>query len=143
MAGWNKMPLGMQEGLGPGDFVLDGDLAPPAPKCGQPIFGPCLFCPNGWMDQNGTWHGGGLRSRPQCARWGPKGGRCPNFWPISIVAKQLVDQDATWYRGRPRPRPYCVRWGTSLNQVPQKGAQPPIFRPCLSWPRLYANLMRR
>jgi len=22
------------------------------------IFGPCLLWPNGWMDQDGTWHGG-------------------------------------------------------------------------------------
>jgi len=27
-----KMPLGMELGLGSGDFVLDGDLAPPPPK---------------------------------------------------------------------------------------------------------------
>jgi len=25
MAAWIKMPLGMEVGLGPGDFVLDGD----------------------------------------------------------------------------------------------------------------------
>jgi len=30
------MPLGMEVGLSPGDFVLDGD---PAPQ----IFGPCLL----------------------------------------------------------------------------------------------------
>ena len=29
MAGWIKMPLDMEEGLGPGDVVLDGDAAPP------------------------------------------------------------------------------------------------------------------
>ena len=29
MAGWIKMPLGMEVGLGPGDIVLDGDTAPP------------------------------------------------------------------------------------------------------------------
>ena len=28
MAAWIKMPLGMEIGLGPGDFVLDGDHAP-------------------------------------------------------------------------------------------------------------------
>jgi len=27
-----KMPLGMELGLGPGDFVLDGDPAPPSPN---------------------------------------------------------------------------------------------------------------
>jgi len=31
------MLLGMELGLGPGDFVLDGDIAP-----------------NGWMDEAGT-----------------------------------------------------------------------------------------
>ena len=34
MAGWIKMPLGMDVGLGPGDFVLDGDPAPPPQKAG-------------------------------------------------------------------------------------------------------------
>jgi len=28
MAAWIKMPLGMEVGLGPGNFVLDGDPAP-------------------------------------------------------------------------------------------------------------------
>jgi len=63
---------------GPSSFV---------PKKGQspfPIFCPCLLWPNGWMDQDGTWHGGGPRSRPQCAVWrpsslSPKGGTVPNF----------------------------------------------------------------
>jgi len=32
MAAWIKMPLGMEVGLGPGDFVLDGDPAPPSSK---------------------------------------------------------------------------------------------------------------
>jgi len=33
MAGWIKMPLGLEVGFGPGDFVLDGDPAP-LPKNG-------------------------------------------------------------------------------------------------------------
>jgi len=32
MAGWIKMPLGREIGLGPSDFVLDGDPAPLSPK---------------------------------------------------------------------------------------------------------------
>ena len=54
------MPLGMEVG----DFVLDGDLAPPEKKgtaLTHPIFGPCLLWPNVWMDQDATWYGG----RPQ------------------------------------------------------------------------------
>jgi len=34
----------------------------------SPIFGPCLLWPNGWMNQDGTWHGGGPWSRPHCTR---------------------------------------------------------------------------
>ena len=47
-AGWIKMQLGTEVGLGPGDIVLDGYPAPP--NKGQstpPLFGPCLFWPNG------------------------------------------------------------------------------------------------
>jgi len=32
MAAWIKMSLGMELGLGPGDFELDGDPAPPPQK---------------------------------------------------------------------------------------------------------------
>jgi len=32
MAAWIKMSFGMELGLGPGDFVLDGDHAPPQKK---------------------------------------------------------------------------------------------------------------
>jgi len=32
MAAWIKMPLDVELGLGPGDFVLDGDPAPPFRK---------------------------------------------------------------------------------------------------------------
>ena len=43
-AGWTKMSLGMEVGLGPGDFVFDGD--PATPEKGHShthaIFGPCL-----------------------------------------------------------------------------------------------------
>jgi len=34
MAAWIKMSLGMEVGLGPGDFVLDGDPAAPPQKGG-------------------------------------------------------------------------------------------------------------
>jgi len=56
MAGWIKIPLGMEVGLGPGDSVLDGNPAPLPQKGGgapSPIFAPCPLWPNGWMDQDG------------------------------------------------------------------------------------------
>jgi len=50
-AGWIRIPLDTQVGLGPGDIVLDGDLAPrergTAPP---PLFGPCL-CGHGRPSQ--------------------------------------------------------------------------------------------
>jgi len=57
------MPLGMEVGLSPGDFVLDGDPAP-YPKGAEPhpIFGTRLLWPNGCVDQDATWYGG--RPRP-------------------------------------------------------------------------------
>jgi len=63
MAAWIKMSLGMELGLGPGDFVLDGDPAFP-----PQIFGPCLLWPNGWMDEAGTWHGGRPQPNRLCLR---------------------------------------------------------------------------
>jgi len=43
-AGGTNMPLGMEVGLGPGDFVFDGDPAPPEKGTPpHPIVGPCLL----------------------------------------------------------------------------------------------------
>jgi len=98
-AGCIKMPLGIEVGLSPRDFVLDGDPGPSQKGGGArgrspPIFGPCVLWPNGWMDQDGTWHAGRPWSSPHCSRWrhsspSQKGGRTPNFRPIFIVAKRL------------------------------------------------------
>jgi len=65
--------LGTEVGLGPGHIVSDGDPAHPPPKRAQqpPIFGLCLFWPDGWMDQDATWQGNRPRSWPHCVRWGP------------------------------------------------------------------------
>ena len=86
MAWWIKMPLGMEVGLGQGHIVLDGDPAPLRKRStALPIFGPCLLWPNGWMDQEGTWHGARPWPRPHCARWVPsspppkKGTQSPQF----------------------------------------------------------------
>ena len=51
MAAWIKMSLGMEVGLSPGDFVLDGDPAPLSKKGGEPpqkkfpahVYGWCYF----------------------------------------------------------------------------------------------------
>jgi len=47
------MPLGTEEGLGPGDIVLDEDPAPPQRKGAQhpALFRPWLLWPNGRPSQ--------------------------------------------------------------------------------------------
>ena len=123
------MSLGMEVGFGPGDFVLDGDPAPPPQRGGgraPQIFGPCLLWPNGWMDQDATWYGGRPRPTRHCVRCGPSYpqkighthshpilGQCllwPNGW---------MDEDAAWYRSRPRLRPHCTRR--------ESGTAPPLL----------------
>jgi len=136
MVRWIKMPLGMEAGLGPGDFFKMGTQLPLAKKVGgapSPIFGTCPLWPNGWIDQDNTWHGGGPWFGPYCARWGPSsppqkgsGDPSPIFGPFLLWPNGWMHQDATWYGGRHQPRWLCVRWGPS--PLPKKGAEhPPKF----------------
>jgi len=86
--------LGVQVGLGPGHFVLDGDPAPPPPKGYSPQFLAHICCGQmaGWIKMPlGREVGlgpddivlGGDPVHPP-----PKRGRAPDFWPMSIVAKR-------------------------------------------------------
>jgi len=107
-AGWTKMPLGMDVGLGPGDFVFGGDPAPSQKRrhSPHPLFGPfvpCLLWPNGWMDQDSTWYAGKSRPRRRCIRWGSqfppplkKGHIPPVFGPCLLWPNGWMDSDATW-----------------------------------------------
>jgi len=100
----------------------------------------CLsFCdaralrPNGWTDQDETWHAGRPRTWPHCVRWEPispsqRGTVPPIFGPYLLRPNDCIDQDVTWYGTRPRPRRLCVRWGPRF-PLPVKGAEPPNFRP--------------
>jgi len=46
-----------------------------------------------------------------------------------------MDQDGTWHGGGPQSTRRYVRWGTSSPH--ERGtAAPPLFGPCLLWPRL-------
>ena len=77
------MSLGVELGLGPGDFVLDRDPAR-LPKRGAepPNFRAMFIWPNGWMDEAGTRH----RGRPDPGDFmldgdpapSPKRGRIPH-----------------------------------------------------------------
>jgi len=51
MAGWTKLPLGMEVGLGPGDFVFDGYAAAPLKGAQPPQFSVHVYCGQsaGWI----------------------------------------------------------------------------------------------
>ena len=95
MAEWIKMPLGMEIGLSPGDFVLDGDPAP-SPKWGR---APSQFSAHVYCVQTAAWIkipfgtevGLGLRvivlgGDPAPL---PLTRHTPNFRPMSVVVKRL------------------------------------------------------
>jgi len=117
------MPLGMEVGFSPGDFVLDGDPAP-FPKRGRsPQFSAHVYCGQtaGWMKM-ALWHGGRPWSRPHCARWDTaplpkKGAAPPIFGPSLLWPNGWMHQDAIWYGGRPRPTRHCVRCGPRYPQT--------------------------
>jgi len=105
-AGCIKMPLGIEVGLSPGDFVLDGDRGSLPKNGAEPPsnFRPCLLWPNGWMDQDGMALGMevGLGSTGHIVLDGnsaqlPKKGQSPppNFRPILFWANGWMHQDAT------------------------------------------------
>ena len=86
------MALGMEVGLGPGDFVMDGDPATPEKRAQppHPIFGPCLLCQtDGWMKTPiGTEVDLGLGhivldGAPALRE---RGTAAPSFRPMSVVA---------------------------------------------------------
>jgi len=89
--------------------------------------------PNGWTDQDETWHAGRLSPRPHCVRWGPgsppKRGTAPQF-----SAHICCGQIAAWIKMSLAmelgldPWRLCVRWGPRLPS-PKGGRSPPKFRP--------------
>ena len=140
MAGWIKMALGMEVGLSPRDFVLDGSKLYPQKRGNthpHPICDACLLWPNGCMDADATSYGSRPQSRPHCIRRGPsclrKGhsspplfGPCP-LWsrlPISAAAELLFDlaKPSIYYRkgnGVPTPNPLFVLLTVSAVEVPK------------------------
>jgi len=82
--------------------------------------GPCLLWQNGWMDQDGTWHGG--RPQPGVFVWDEDPAPSPVLDPFPLWPNSRIHQDATWCGGRPQPMGLCVRWGPSPSQ---KGSEAP------------------
>ena len=133
------MSLGMELGLGlgPGDFVLDGDPASLHKRGRSPppqIFGPCLLWLDGLMDEAGTWHKGRPQPRRLCVRCGPsplpqKGAE----HPPQFSAHFYCGQTAGWNK-----MPLGTKVGLSPGDsvldgdpapYPKRGEAPPNFRP--------------
>ena len=90
-----KMKLGTQIDLDPGHIVLDGDPALPPPKVHSPQFLAHICCGqmDGWikmsLGRKVGFNPSDIVLDGDLAPPFPKGGRAPNFWPMSIVAKRL------------------------------------------------------
>ena len=140
-----KLVLGMGLGLSPGDFVLDGDLAPlpqkgaePPPQfsahfyCGQTAG--CIKMPLG-MDV-GLSPGDFMLDGEPVPPLRQGGGAAQIFGPCLLWPNAWMDQDATWYGGRPRSRAYATLCSMWTQLPPEKGHthSHPIFGPCLLWP---------
>jgi len=116
-AGCTKMPLGMEVGLGAGDFVLDGDPASPSPNR-APNFAAHVCCVQTarWIKMPlDTEVGLGpvdvVLDRDSAPT--PQKGTSPIFGPCLLWPNGCMYRDTTWYGGRPKPRRHCVRWGPS------------------------------
>ena len=104
-------------------------LSDRCPAC--PILSVCDvggLSPNGWMDQDETLYADRPRPWRHYVRWGPsypsRKGHSRQFSAHICCGQMAAWIDITWYGGRPGPM------GTPL-LLPKKGAQPPIFAPCL------------
>jgi len=80
-----------------------------------------VLWPNGWMDQDETWHGGRPRPRPHCVRWEPS---CPQKGHSSqFSAHVYCDQTAGCISV-----PFSTEVGLSLCDIVLHGdpAPPPL-----------------
>jgi len=72
----------------------------------NPVFGPCLLWPNGWMDQDATWYGG--KPRPtRCVRCGCstpcRGTALPVFGSCLLWPNGWMDEDTPLFGS-------CLLW---------------------------------
>ena len=130
------MPLGMELGLGPGDFGLDGNPASPLQKGGgaPSQFSVHVYCGQtaGWIKmvlgiEIGLSSGDFVLDGDPAPS--PKRGGAPSpiFGPFSLWPSGWRHQDATRYGGRPRSRSFrscekCTFLGLSPPPV-LRGAQ--------------------
>jgi len=125
------------------------------------IFGPCLLWPNGWMDQDATWHEKGVIPGDSVLDGDPAPSAtkslCGNFWaavcktacpmlsdcclvcPVCLYSVTLVycDQTAGWIKIKLGmelgPAPAILLHGDPTSPPPKKRGTQPIFGPCPLW----------
>ena len=125
MAAWIKMSPGMEIGLGPGDFVLDGDPTPPPQKGGRaPKFSAHVYCDQtaGWMKlvlgmEVGLSPGDFVLDEDQVPF--PQKGAEP---PPQFSAHFYCGQTAACIK-MPLGLRLCVKWGP-CSPLPQRGTDP-------------------
>jgi len=119
-AGFIKMPLRTEIGLGPRPHCVRWGPSP-SKKGHTPNFGPCLFWPNGWMDQDATWYGGRPQPSRHCVRWGassPYQGVLHPHFSAHVYAKRLDGSRCHLVRIDLIPRPRCIRLGLGTHLSP-------------------------
>jgi len=140
-AGWIKMALGTEVGLGPVDFVRWG---PTPVRTERLIIRPCLLWPKGWMDEDGTCMEVGLGPGHILLDGYPaphpkKADRAPNFRPISISINQSFNSGNKAHKTS-RCIKMTLRMEVGLGpgdfvldgdpaHPPQKGSRAPNFQP--------------
>jgi len=98
MAGWIKMALGMEVGLGPGHIVLDGGTHLPSPKKEQsPQFSAHFSCGQtaGWTKMALGMEVG--LGPGDCVRWGPSSPEIRHS-PSQFLAHVYSGQMAGWMK---------------------------------------------
>jgi len=77
-----------------------------------------VLWPNGWMDQDETWHAGRPRPRPHCVRWGPSS---PSTKNVPVSASYAPP---TFVTTRSKRMSECCVIGPMLLVSPTKNATP-------------------
>jgi len=67
--------------------------------CVRVIRGPCLWCQNGWIDQDAIWYGGRHRPRRHCVRWGPSSPpQKGTQQPLPLFGHVYCGETAAWIK---------------------------------------------
>jgi len=108
-----------------------------------PVCDVSVLWPNGWTDQDETWHSGRHGPWPQCVRWGP---RCPppKGHSPQFSAHFRCGQMAAWIK-MPLGKEVgldtgdFVLDGDPTTPLQKGGRAPQIFGPCLLWPNSWMD----